>query len=204
MKQTFFLSILGMAGVSALGQGVIRLDNYNTYGPLVTYGPGWGPLTGSGLGTGWTMGFYYWNALGDFTGSTAVDPGGMAVPTTLGNYVLATGPGSAAAFETSTAGLPGEAMAANGWLVPISPSPTGGATITLMVLAYTGSSYATAFGRGHSGPFTLVTSDISAPATVMTGTYMPAFSIYIVPEPSALAFAGLGAVAWPLFRRRRS
>ena len=149
------------------------------------------------------MGFYYWNALGDFTGSTAADPGGLADPTTLGNYVLATGLGSTAAFWSSTAGLPGEAMANVSWAVPISPSPTGGATITLIVVAYEGPSYAAALYRGHSAPLTLVTSDFAPPNPVLTGSAMPAFSINLVPEPSALAFVGLGGAAWVYLRRRR-
>ena len=191
---------IALAAVSSFGQGVIRLDNYDSYGPYVTYGIGWGALTGTGLGSSWTMGFYYWNALGDYTASTVADPGGFALPTTLGNYVLATGPGSTATFGYG--GQNGAAYSGSAWTVPIVPGPTGGATITLMIVAYEGSSDATAFQRGHSAPFTLVTSDATSPSPIETGTAMPASSVNNFPEPSTLALAGLGACLWMAWGRR--
>ena len=202
MKKKLLLSVLGMTAVSSFGQGAIKLDNYNTSGPYVTYGAGWGALTGTGLGTGWTMGFYYWNALGNFTGSTFSDPSGFADPTTLGSYLLATGAGSTATFGLD--GQNGAARAGSVWAVPIAPGSAGGATVTLMIVAYVGSSYMTAWDRNHSAPFTLVTSDSSSPSTIRTGTAMPGFTVPMFPEPSALALAGLGGAAWLLFRRCRS
>ena len=201
MKKKFLLSIVGMVAVSSFGQGVIRLDNYITDGPIVTYGLQW-PL-GPGLNSAYTMGMYYWNALGDFTDLTSFDGSGFADPTTLGSYLLATGAGSTAQFQTTTFGLPGEAVASFPWSVPIAPGPTGGATITLIVVAYAGPSYASALYRGHSAPFTLVTSDITSLNSVLTGSAMPAFSINLIPEPSALALASVGVVAWLCFRLRR-
>ena len=200
MKKKLLLSILGMAAVSSFGQGVIRLDNYSTYGPYVTYGAGFGGLRGTGLGAGWTMGLFYWNAVGNFTGSTIADPIGWMDPTTLGNYRLGTGTGSTAAF--GYAGMPGAAYSPVAWAVPIAPGPAGGATITLIIVAYEGASYQSAFLRTHSAPFTLVTSDTSSPSTIRTGTAMQAFSINS-PEPSTFAFVCLGGGASLLFRRRR-
>lgn len=201
MKKKFLLSILGIAAVSSFGQGVIRLDNYFTDGPIVTYGLPW-PL-GPGLNSAYTMGMYYWNALGNFTDLTSFDGSGFADPTALGSYLLATGAGSTAQFQTTTFGLPGEAVASSPWSIPIAPGPTGGATITLIVVAYAGPSYASALYRGHSAPFTLVTSDATSPGPVTTGSAMPGFVVWI-PEPSTLALAGLIGGAWLLFRRRRS
>jgi len=202
MKKKLLLSILGMAAISSFGQGVIRLDTYNTYGPYVTYGAGWGELIGTGLGAEWTMGLYYWNALGNFTGSTLSDPAGFADPTTLGSYLLGTGPGSTATF--GYAGTLGTAYSGPAWSVPIAPGPAGGATITLMIVAYIGSSYTTAWDRNHSAPFTLVTSDSSSPSTIRTGTAMPGFAVPMFPEPSTLALAGLGGAALFFFRRHRA
>ena len=204
MKKKLSLAILGMTAVSSFGQGVIKLDNYNTSGPYVTYGAGTDGGLGVGLGASYTMGLYYWNALGDFTGSTSIDPTGFADPATLGDYLLGTGPGSTAQFETSAFGTRGAACAASAWEVPIAPSPTGGATITIMIVAYEGSSYASAPYRAHSAPFTLVTSDSSSTSAVAIGTAMPGWGIYPVPEPSTLALAGLIGGAWLFFHRHRS
>ena len=202
MKKKWLFSIVGITALSAFGQGAIRLDNYNTYGPYVTYGAGADGALGAGLTSAYTMGLYYWNALGNYVASTAADSSEIAIPSTLGNYVLGTGLGSTAAF--GYAGQNGAAFSGPTWIVPIAPSPTGGATITLIIVAYEGASYDTAAYRCHSAAFTLVTSDTSSPSTISTGTAMPGFSAVWIPEPSTLAFAGLGGAAWLLFRRRRA
>ena len=202
MKKELLLSILGITAVSCFGQGVIKLDNYDTYGPYVIYGASSDGAIGIGVTSAWTMGIYYWNALGNFVGSTAADPTGFAMPETLGSYLLATGSGSTAAFGYG--GVNGTAMAGASWAVPIAPSPTGGATITLIIVAFEGASYDTALYRSHSPAFTLVTSDASSPSPVMTGSAMPGFGVFPVPEPSTLALSGLGGAALLFFRRRRT
>jgi len=211
MKKKLVLSILGMAALSSFGQGVIRLDTYNTYGPYVTYGAGSDGALGTGLSSAYTMGIYYWNALGNFVGSTAADPTrdpfiagsfGYADPTTLGNYVLGTGLGSTAVFGFG--GTPGAAYSGFDWAVPIVPGPTGGATITLIIVAYEGASYDTAIYRSHSAPFTIVTSDASSPDPVKTGSAMPWCGVFPVPEPSTFAFVLLGGGAWLCYRCRRA
>jgi len=200
MKKKLLLSILGTAAASAFGQGVIKLDNYNTYGPYVVYGSGSDGALGIGVTSAWTMGVYYWNVMGNFVGSTAADPTGYADPSTLGSYVLGTGAGSTAAF--GYAGLNGTAMAGAAWAVP-GTSSSGGDVVTLIIVAYEGSSYAEAFYRAHSAPFTLVTSDAASPSPVKTGSAMPGFGVFPVPEPSTFAFVGLGGAAL-LFSRRRT
>jgi len=69
MKKKLLLSIVGPAAISSFGQGAIQLDNYTTYEPYVTY---WGSLVG--LDSNFTMGLFYWNALGNSTGFTIADP----------------------------------------------------------------------------------------------------------------------------------
>jgi len=199
MKKKLLLSIFGLVTVSSFGQGVIRLDNYNTSGPSITYGAGFGGLTGRGLGTGWTMGLYW--ALGDVTGSVAADPAGFADPTILGGgLTLGTGLGSTTAIGYW---IPGQGYSGSAFVVSGTAS-AGGDLITLMITAYNGVDYASSVNRGHSAAFTLTTSANSSPSPVITGTAMPAFSIYLIPEPSTIIFACLGGSAWLFFHRRRS
>jgi hypothetical protein len=196
MKKKLLLSILGVAAVSSFGQGGIWLDNYTSNVHLVTYA-GWNPVVdGTGLGAGWTAGFYY--ALGDVTGSIASDPDGWSDPSNLGGgLILATGPGSTAAFGFMAPGIftPGNEFAVTG------TSINGGDTITVMVVAYNGATFGSALGRGHSPPFTMVTGSIISPHDV--GYYMPAFSVYAIPEPGTLTLAGLSGLRLLLRCRRK-
>ena len=204
MKKSIVLAIVGLAAgmaTSSYGQGVILLDNYNTYGPYVTYGAGSDGTVGTGVNASYTMGLYYFNALGDNTGVVNFDPTGIALPNNLGNLLLGSGAGSTAAFGFGD--TPGGALSGSAWVVPIVPGPTG-ATVTLMVVAYNGASYALATDRGHSAAFTIATSDSSSPTPVRIGTVMPAFSVAAVPEPTTMALAGLGGLSLLLFRRKQS
>jgi len=207
MKKAIVLAIIGIASsmaTSSYGQGAIKLDNYTTTGPYVTYGAGSDGALGAGVTSAYTMGLYYWNALGDHTGGTAADPSGTALPTSLGTFVLASGSGSTAQFQTTTFGLAGTAFSGPIYNVPISAA-TGGDTITFMVVAYEGASYAAAQFRGHSAAFNLVTSDPTAPGTVKTGSGMAAFQVFAaVPEPTTMALGGLGLAALVLARRKKA
>jgi hypothetical protein len=204
MKKSILLAIIGLAASVApsFGLGDILLDNYNSFngngGPLVTYGPGGLGPVGQGLGAGWTAGLYY--ALGDVTGSVAADLTGSANPVTLyGGFVLGTGPGSTVAFYTSTGNTtPGEFMANQAFQVAGNP----GDTITVMVVAYNGSSYPNSFDRGHSAAFTMPLSLNTNPNPNRVGDFMTGFTIP-VPEPTTMALGGLGLAALMLFRRKQ-
>jgi len=201
MKKSILLAAIGLvASVSStFGLGYILLDNYASSGPMVTYGPGGLNPVGTGLGAGWTAGFYY--ALGNVTGSIAADPSGYADPTTLGGgLVLGTGPGSTAAFGFPFA--PGYFSAPQGFQIADNP----GDTITVMVVAYDGASYATSLDRGHSVAFTMPLGAVTTPPPVnAVGFFMPGFSIITpVPEPATLALGGLGLASLLFFRRKQA
>jgi hypothetical protein len=209
MRKSLLLGLLVVSGsigaVSA--QSSIVLDNYNTSGPVVTYGaPGIpangisGPagVVGTGLQAGWTLGFYY--ALGDVRGSILPDPSGLGIPLG-GGLALATGLGSTAEFFTSTGGAAGEVFNGVPFLVP-GTSLGGGDTITIVAVAYTGSSYTTANWRSHSNAFLMTTaSNIQLPPNKI-GDFMPAFSVFPLPEPSPFALLGVG-FAFLFFCRKR-
>jgi len=201
MKKSLILGLLGLAAsvAASFGQGTINLDNYNFGTATVTYGQGNIPANGvsgaaggvgSGLQAGWTMGLYY------VVGAPAIgadpNPNPVGDPSTFtGGLALGTGTGSTAAFASSTFGTPGKALASFGFAVP-GTSAAGGDTVTLEVVAYNGASYAASGFRGHSAPFTLVTSVNTAQSPTAVGTAMSSFGVFIVPEPSVFALAGLG------------
>jgi hypothetical protein len=205
MKKTLIITVLGasLSTLSSYGQGLILLDNYNTGGPNVTFGVGSGGTVGAGLTAGWTMGLYY--AVGNISGSIGADASGTAIPSDLGALVLGSGAGSTAAFSTSTFGTDGQALSGATFTVPGTLS-AGGDTITVMLIAYNGATYADSTVRGHSSAFTMPTSAATSNSPNPVGSYMSAFSVYSVtpvPEPSTLALAGLGGFGMLMALRRK-
>ena len=211
MKKTLILGLLALTGTvaSTFGQGAIKLDNYNTSGPNVTYGQAGIPANGvggasggvgSGLLAGWTFGLY--EVVGNATGSIASDPSHTADPATLGGgLLLGTGSGSTAPFFTSSFNTAGQAKASSSFIVP-GTAAGGGDTITVMLIAYNGATYASSGYRGHSTAFTMTTSAGNSPSPVLTGS-AGGFSVFPVPEPSIFALSGLGAAALMLIRRKK-
>lgn len=210
MKKSILIGLLGVvvnAATSSWGQGFIKLENYNTSGPNVTYGEAGIPANGvsgttgtvgGGLLAGWTAGLYY--AQGDITGSVPVDPYGFQDPTILNaGFVLGTGTGSTAAFFTSTFNTPGQFFSST----LFQASAAAGSVVTIEVVAYSGANYASATYRAHSAAFTMTTLVGGAVNPAIVGNFMPAFSIFIIPEPSAFALLGMGGIVMLTFRRRK-
>jgi len=198
MKKSIALAIVGLAaaGSPAWGTGVILLDNYDSYGPYVTYGPGGNGVVGTGLNSSYTAGIYY--ALGNVLSLVTPDPSGFANPPTLyAGFNLATGTGSTATFGAF--GTPGTFRSPQGFAITGNP----GDTITAMVVAYNGASYSSSSYRGHSLAFTMPLSAATDPNPNEVGNYMQGFSVPI-PEPAILALGGLGGLALLLLRRKQS
>jgi len=210
MKRKILASIIGIAAslavTSAHAQGRIIIDNYNTYGPYVTYGTGpsaiagtsGGPIHNGANGTvgtiNWTMGLYY--ALGDVTASVGSDATGFGT-SSFNGLTLATGTGS------STSNLRGGADA--GSFSSVNPFSIPGYTsgpATIEIVVYSGADYASSAYRGHSTAYTTTPGTGINPSTT-TGTGMSTFGVFAVPEPSTFALAGLGAAALLAFRRKK-
>jgi hypothetical protein len=193
MKKTILFATISLtiSTTPSFGLGYILLDNYASSGQPITYGPGGLGPVGTGLGVGWTVGFYY--ALGDVRGAIADDPTGYADPSTLGGgLTLATGSGT-----TTTFIVPGYFAATETAVFPGNPKDT----ITLMVVAYYGANYGSALSRGHSSTFTMPLGTLIGPDPSV-GHYMPGFSVPI-PEPAALVLGGFMAAASILYRRKQ-
>lgn len=201
MKKSLILGVFGLvaAATSSFGApGYILMDNYNTSGPNVTYGPGGGGVVGTGLLAGWTAGIYY--AAGNVLSQVANDPTGFADPSSLGGgLALATGPGSTAAFDGYPAYSPGQFLA----LTALNVGGNAGDTLTAIIVAYNGSSYLNSYERGHSAAFIMTSSPAISPTPHAVGNYMTGFSVP-VPEPTTLALAGLGGLSLLLFRRKET
>jgi len=213
MKKSLILGLLGLAATAAttLGQGTIFLDNYFTGGPNITYGEAGVPQNGVGgsAGTvggainaaGWTMGLYY--VVGSPVIGADPNPKPIGDPSTFsGGLVLGTGTGSTASLYTSSGNTPGQGFSGGFFAVP-GTSAAGGTTITLEVVAYNGATYANSTYRGHSAAFTMAVSSSSSPAPNATGSAMPTFGVFAVPEPSVFALAGLGGAFLMLIRRKK-
>jgi len=205
MKRLPLLGLLSLAATATtcFGQDIITLDNYLTNnGQFITYGAnvaangvsGALGVPGSGIRSGWTVGFYW--VAGDQVANVNADPTGFGIPSG-GGLALATGSGSTGFsnpfnssgnyIATSTFTTPG--VAANG-------------TITMELIAYSTSagSYANSVNyRGHSTAFTMTVADPTGAAN-KTGDFAPGFSVLAVPEPSVFALAGLGGVLLMLIR----
>lgn len=214
MKKSVILGLLGLTATvaSSFGQGFIKLDNYTTYGPLVTYGAGV-PANGTsgaagGVGTGllagWTAGLYV--APGNITGSlVGGNVAGNGLPTDQNAaFVLISGTGATTQFASAlAAGAAGSFFEAN--LAQVSAA--AGATVTVEVIAYSTSigNYANSnLGRGHSIAFTMTALAGNAPTPNVVGNSgLATFNVTPVPEPSVFALSGLGAAALMIFRRKK-
>jgi len=210
MKKSLILGLLGLAvsvGTS-FGQGQIWLDNYDsTTHPLVKYGElGAGGAIGGGVtgANGYTIGLFFVNQAGNFTGSFAADPTGTANPLSLysgaGVLTLGTGAGSTGGIGGADTGTPGQYAPAQ----TFNPGLGEGATVTVMLIAYNQGSYGAATYRGHSTAFTMTTSTGSAfPNLSGNSETDGGFSVFSVPEPSVFALAGLGGAFLMLIRRKK-
>jgi hypothetical protein len=83
-------------------------------------------------------------------------------------------------------------------------TPAGG-TVAAIVRGFDGADWGTSLGRGQSGIFAIDTGD---PTTTPAGTPTATTTLFgpinvVVPEPSSIALAGLGAASLLLFRRRK-
>jgi PEP-CTERM motif len=201
MKRTVIALALGLVGTLAVAmsshaQGYVFLDNYSSSGPLV------GGLGGAAADATYTVGLYW--ALGNVVSSVGPDASGIADPSTLGGgLVLGTGTGSTVAINEG----PGYFSA----ILDFSVSGgSAGGLVTLMLIDYNGSSYATSLDRGHSAAFDMTMISGTAPAVSgAVGSFMPgtpgevSFSAYAVPEPATMALVGIGAAGLMFFRRRK-
>jgi hypothetical protein len=167
--------------------------------------PGAGVTTNVLAGGPYTVGLYFVNQAGNYVSDFNSDPGGFADPATLysgpGTLLLGNGPGSTAEIGDYYAAYnPGQYEG-----IGFNPGLGQGATMTMMLVAYNGSSYADATVRGHSTAFTIVTS-VGVNDPTPTGAFETdgGFAVYSVPEPSVFALSGIGTAALMLTRRKKS
>jgi hypothetical protein len=190
MKKSLIIAALGLAGsaVSSLGAGSILFNSYlagnNDTGVPVYF------IGGGLVGAGFTADLLYsLTPITDSAGFGPLNPGWSV-----------SGSGAPSLFNVAT---PFE----TGFLAGYFQSPqnfvlnpyTAGSSVYFEVIAYDGSSYASATARGHSASFS---------ATLATGVNLPVpinfTSFTVTPEPATLALAGLGALVSVMALRRKT
>jgi hypothetical protein len=207
MKKSLLIGIVALgAGVAtSYGQGYVALDNYAsgtdtpvTYGANVPINGISGALgtPGAGLSSDWTAGLYW---VGGTTGLSQA--AGTDMPDA--SLALGTGTGSTTGVaSSSTFNTPG-------FYSSIPSFNTGSilnTTITLEIVVYAGSSYASAQYRGHSAAFSMSTGTATQGTEPSVGHFMPgtlAVGLAGVPEPATMALGGLGLASLLLFRRKQ-
>ena len=196
MKKSFVIAALGLAvqAVSSFGQGTIRFNSYfaNNGAGIPIYSStefGGGGLVGAG---------YTADLLWSLTPISDPFPGTGAL--NAGWNFSGGGNGSlqnvATPFGTTPSTI-GYFLGPNNFVLT---SYTPGATVYFEIIFYqtAASSYANSFNRGHSAAFS---------STLATGIDFPGYlnfpSFFVVPEPTTLALAGLGGLAWLATRHRK-
>jgi len=190
MKRALVASILGIAAsvASSYGQANIVFDTYLAVpGSFVRWTTDAAFAPAGRAGTAATAGEFVANLLWQYGATTG--SAGLAVPTSgpVGSY----GPGYIRGPNVATAG-----------------NYTAVADITFTIQAWQGASdYASALNKGSltwTEPSTSANPFVPG-GPLTTFSYMPGNIIVSlpIPEPSTLAFAGLGAAPMLIFRRRQ-
>jgi hypothetical protein len=206
MKKELIGGILTLLPVIAIvAQGRVALDAYNSsFNPTVrwwqpvgdypNYAGGYPqPLITYGA---FTIGFYWAQGAVNYTDPYGTVIGGYSIPDSP--FTLATGTGA----TTST--FIGDTFVGSGSSFVVPGISYG--TVTIIVIAYNGASYASSTLRGHSLPFQV---NVSPMLPQLVGDYMPSFFVShlegysAVPEPSPLALAILGVAMLALNARRK-
>lgn len=207
------LTALALTGIaaSALAQGTINFANSST--TLVKYGPTSGTYaTGSSAPINTSFVELLWAEPGTAAGAYS---SGETLATWLGaNQGWNAMSSSIKAVSPLVGRFSAGTLTAN--------TTVAGEVINAIVIGWSGGSYATydaavtsgnqSVYAGFSSVFTIDTGNPNAtpspesPAVITTSTATPFTGIYLtplVPEPSSLALAGLGAAAMLIFRRRK-
>lgn len=199
MKKSIFIAVLGMgASTVAFGQGQIIFGNYySSSSPKVNWAATGVPSNLAGLSVGAEV-----NAeLAYYVGTSVSD-----VPTSLGQMTLL----SSSITPFGLAGGDADGSQYAGWFPgsTVTIPGVGAANKTFVsfeVLAFDGSSYASAPYKGASSIFQSPTTGTSSdPLTSFVQGSWQNFSITSVPEPTTLALAGLGGAALLALRRKKA
>ncbi len=201
MKRTIALSVLGLvAGVATtFGQGTILFDSYAASIPTTFVNFDTGAIIRP-FPAGITAALMY--SLTPIT-----DPAGignlLAGWSPAYQYPDSSSPANGLMTASFYAGPDGDGFFSGGGNNAFFFLPTylDGAPVYFEVIAYSGSSYATALNRGHSAAWgQALTTGLSQPLPI---AFAP-FNVYgIIPEPTTLALGGLGLAALFLFRHKQ-
>jgi hypothetical protein len=213
MKKLLLTSLASLLTVAAFAQGTVTFQNANTLS-------GWNPVADRHVKFGETAAAFNpllvagANVSSNYAGVnlTSLRAALFYAPGTVadGDWLqvnLAAG-GTAATFKNSTSSSAGSWFGGTRTLTTIAAQ---GGVASLMVVVWDSSlsadplSVAARGGLwGRSSVFAYTTPASSTPAPVdFLPNNLQSFTIGVIPEPSSMAIAGLGAAALVFFRRRK-
>jgi hypothetical protein len=200
-KLLLSLSVVALSVATMYGQGRVSFNNFASAGVTVSTGnqgsAGAAGTAGQFIGANYSVQLL-WAPSAVYANEAAFNAA-----------VVGSSPATGFAFFGATGGTPGTDGAGlfDGATVPnpIGTSMPAG-TYTMAARAWynnaTFTTYAAAQAASKNTGFVMFTQAVNAPPAGITTTAVPAFQVGLVPEPSTLALAGIGA-AMLLFRRKK-
>lgn len=211
MKKLLVLTALLGVACYSFGQGALNFANTST--TLISAGGTATPTRTASLSTVYYMALF-WNNTGTAAPVGYNDPLWQQVASTAPNFTAGTGRFTANPLSASTA--------------PVTiTGPQPGSTVSLIVRAWSGNAGATwaealaFYNNGAPSADMYLGQSVFSPNFVLGGGALPTPALFgaalpgiqgfnmalipgtIVPEPSSMVLAGLGAASLLLFRRRK-
>jgi len=122
------------------------------------------------------------------------------------NFLTQTAAGAGSSYPTAFSGTDGNDASGAGYFIGPAVSIPGysSGSITFIVRAYSGPTFANSAWFGESAPFTMSSISTGTESLSHFSGLAPFNVVWFIPEPSTFALAGLGAAGLIAFRRKKA